>query len=379
MADNITNSSGPVSIPASFMSPSSVKMISFVCYCIIVPIMYIVGFTGNFICLAAFLKGFKTQKAFIFQIIILIGDTAVLFTMMGYYVVYVFLPVRFALPTNVEYRRNPVLMFYGAHFAIQIPHTIAFGSLWFFVGMSIDRYQALSDAHKYQSVNPVRRAFKMAAVCYPMGVLFMFYDYFRLKVEYSEEEGAYKILTDLNYTKSVAGSVGSICNSAAFIVAPFIVIVLAFMVVRKYRSIMKETKAKEAEAKKKNPGKHATVPKSVDENVFTVLLLSQSVLVLIGASLVSVIKGMLFFASPLFLWTVIRPLMPVFDVLGLQTFAYNFISYLVFSAKFRQSVVEMLGEWLRSKKSLVISIQGTTKASKPARSTRSTRATAARF
>ncbi len=320
------------------LGPSAVQktaLLPVISYFVVFPIMLVLGFSGNFICLVTFYKGYKEQrKAYIYQMFLILGDTLILILSISYVLCINVWGLRSPFPhilaNNVGLRRNPVLMYFTAHLAIQLLQSTGLSATCFFVWVSFDRYQALTNTQAYALYNPVKRALVFAVICYPAGFLNHIYDYFRFYVVWNESEQAFRIETT---PKNNIVRVAFFVNSAFWVMATVLLVVMAVMILVKYRKKMKAQEEIRI---------HGETNPLVSEDVLTVLLLSQSAMIVCGATFTVVCKGFLYFSSIQFIMTYILPIYPVTDLISICPAAFNFVTYIVFSGKFRKEVKEFL-------------------------------------
>lgn len=236
-------------------------------YVIVLPIYFIVGLIGHGICIFAFSKQYRKEKAYGYQILVSLSDFLEILAVPLCMVVACNV-AGIQLPLGFLYQKSYFVMWFAAHIAVPMEHTFMTTSLLMYVGMAADRAFAIGWPLKHLTVNHRRHQLVAAIVCFALGASTSIFDAFRHEVR--QEGDAYIVYIDNDFLATTTAFILDILrNSLRFagnvaLIACNVVLVISYNSnARKLSSMMEIDEASAAKRK-------------ATQNTLVVLTLTQS-------------------------------------------------------------------------------------------------------
>lgn len=203
-------------------------------YRTITPTFLILGLTGHTVCLWAFTHQSKSEKAYLYQIFLTVAEI-------------IDVIILAALEASLKwsgsqdeglawFRNSYFLMFYAAHVAIPLCHTMSIVTLLLSVSLVTDRLFAITKPFAYRNINRKKHQGLAVVISLLISILSTLYNARIFEVIPSNETNYfYKIQPDVPYvTSTLAYSLEYLCNGIR-IIGLLTLIIFNIVLVQVYR------------------------------------------------------------------------------------------------------------------------------------------------
>ncbi len=305
-------------------------------YGIYSPLATILGIVGNVLCFIGIYPKIKERIVFVQQAAVILTDLLV--TIFNYsYSLGLILGTR-QLEGFHFIRKVGPLMWYFAHCSVPLALTFMLVNQFLLVGTSLDRVFALYKPILYKISNHFHRSFLIIVVSYTIGIVVVFYQYFRFDIIWEPENEVYFMVTNEEHKNSTYNKVSGVIYLVLNLSSLVMIWILIPMIIVKYRKTQKEKKERQKEKNKKNDNQ------SVDENLLTVLLIAEGVIQILGGMSLAIYYGIYYFASSGTLKNIVLgKFVFCLDFMTIFQSTWNFLFYMIMSKSFRQSLQKQLG------------------------------------
>lgn len=200
------------------------KQLSFAAYTVVTPIYFIIGILSRGLCLVAFYKQSKHDKAYGYQ------GFAALSELFEVITVALCMATRnnfagYRLPGATWFQKSYALMWYAAHLASPLEQGMITTSLLISLSMAADRTFAMAKPFLYKNINHRRHQLIAATISFTLGLSTSAFDAFRyqlrydgikyemtVKEEYVATQGAFALAIFRNVVRILANLALVLCN-----------------------------------------------------------------------------------------------------------------------------------------------------------------------
>lgn len=247
----------------------------YVAYVILTPIYFFIGVTSRSICLIAFCKQYKKEKAFGYQIAAAINEILeVIAVTMNYCALGNFAGKR--MPGAKWYLENYALMWMAAHAVAPLHHTFMTGTLLVSLIMATDRLFAILKPFEYKSANHTRLQVTAAILAFLIGLSTSLFDAFRYNVRPNGD--LYELATDKIYVASTASTVLAQLRTAVRVIANVALVICNIAMLISYKSkfaqVISSTETNNDRAAKRKSAHKTLLLLTVCQSVSTTLNLT---------------------------------------------------------------------------------------------------------
>lgn len=310
----------------------AIDQMAFAAYRVLTPIYFILGVFGRSIFILTFLKQYKKEKAYAYQIFAAISDF--------FEVISVFLCMLtrnylsgYRLPGALWYEQNYPLMWFAAHLASPIELACITTSLLIYVSMAIDRVFAIANPFKYKSINHIHHQSIAVAFCALFGFSLSIFDVFRDDAQKSGD--IYVISSNKEYTKTTIAIVLAWFRTAVFIGGDLVLTVSNVVMVAYYHSSVSKQAAKKFEKDSTTSKRKST------QKTLVLLTVCQSTFTTINMTVNSVYYSFVYSGSA-YLSCISKILSPVANLVILSAGILQLITLFVVYKHFRHRLLNFL-------------------------------------
>lgn len=217
------------------------ESLNFIAFSVVAPVYFVFGVSARTICLVAFYKQYKKEKAYAYQMFMALYDMLAIITFAACTLTLNNF-AGFRLPGALWFQRNYVLMWYSAHLASPLDQSFITVTLLASLCMTADRVFALLRPLSHKAINHSRHQAVAASVCLFLGLATSAFDVCRYKVV--KKGDLYELAVNYDYLAAVTAYVlAQIRNVVRFVGNIALVACNVIMVVSYRNSVLKVTVA----------------------------------------------------------------------------------------------------------------------------------------